>query len=456
MSTVGQQLALALYQDYSVRDEGVDKAPPELGFKRSNAFIQIVDLNLAGRRLIDVAYFFASEDAELHDEYRVDLGLFRWLLGTTSRNKQHLEKLIRDAQRAAIELSEVDSEDPSKDRYGRVPLLGPAYVGDGYFTFDLSKGVQRAIKNPTTYHWLSLKYVFKSVHTKVLYDRLQPYIEAGITPWFEVRELRQWTNCETKTYDLFKHFRNKVLEAAVAEIRDVTGLNVEILTQSLPGTKRVGQLRFRLTQPRGPKNEQKLEFIVLRSLYETLRQEFALNQNEFNEIITNRETFTDERIQQAIDYTRHNAKLGKVRIRAGGYFMKALRENYLLGNLDRLIHQKPDDEANAKDAAEREAAARAAQAHADSIERDRQLANLGWEAYMQMPPQQQADLLTQFCQSVEARPLARSIEADTEVKPADLGDYLDDPRVRTTFGAFVATRIRSKPGKGGQKKAPAG
>ena len=455
MSNVGQQLALALYQDYSLRDEGVEKAPPELGFKRSNAFIQIVDLNLAGRRLIDVAYFIASEDAELHNEYRVDLGLFRWLLGTTSRNKQHLEKLIRDAQRAAIELNEIDSEDPSKDRYGRVPLLGPAFIGDGYFTFDLSQGLQRVIKNPKTFHFLSLKYVFKSVHSKVLYDRLQPYIDAGATPWFEIRELRAWTKCETKTYDLFKHFRNKVLEVAVAEIREVTGLNVDILTQSLPGTKKVGQIRFRITQPPGPKNEQKLEFIVLRSMYETLRQEFALNQNEFNEIITNRETFTDDRIQQAIDYTRHNAKLGKVKIRAGGYFMKALREGYLLGNLDRQIHQRIGDETNAKDAVEREAAARAAQAHAESLERDRMLANLGWEAYVQLPPEQQADMLTQFCQSVEARPLARSIEADTEVNPADLGDYLEDPRVRSTFGAFVAARVRSKASKAARQAAAA-
>lgn len=453
MSTVGQQLALALYQDYSLRDEGVEKAPPELGFKRSNAFIQIVDLNLAGRRLIDVAYFFAAEDAELHDEYRIDLGLFRWLLATTSRNKQHLDKLIREAQRAGIELNEIDSEDPSKDRFGRVPLLGPAFVGDGYFTFELSNGLQRVIKNPKTFHFLSLRYVFKSVHSKVLYDRLQPYIEAGSTPWYEVQELRAWTQCETKTYDLFKHFRNKVLEVAIAEIREVTGLNVEMLTQSLPGTKRIGQIRFRLTQPRVPKNEQKVEFIVLRALYETLREEFALNQNEFNEIITNRETYTDERIQQAIDYTRHNVKLGKVKLRAGGYFMKALRENYLLGKLDRIIHQKPEDENNAKDAAEREAAARAAQADADRLERDRQLANLGWEAYVQLPPALQADMLTQFCQSVEARPLARSIEADTEVKPADLGDYLDDPRVRSTFGAFVAARVRSKNARAAKQTA---
>lgn len=440
MGSVGQQLALALYEDFALREEGVEKAPAELGFRRSNALVRIVDLNLAGRRLIDVAYFLASEDAEIHKEYRVDLGLFRWLLATTSRNQRHLEKLIREAQRAAIELNEIDSEEPSKDRYGRVPLLGPAFVGDGMFTFELSERLQRVIKNPTTSHFFSLKFVFKSVHSKVLYDRLQPYIDAGATPWMAVPELRAWLECETKTYDLFKHFRNKVLELAIAEIREVTGLDIEIVTQNLPGTKRIGQVRFRLTKATALKNEQKVEFIVLRSLYETLRKEFALNGTEFNEIITNRETFTDERIQQAIDYTRHNANLGKVKIRAGGYFMKALREGYLLGDLDRKIHQKPADLAAARAAAEREAAARAAQAQTEALERDRQLAELGWEAYQKLTPAQQADMLTEFCQSPTAKVIVRTLDGD-DVNVDDLGDHLDNPKVRSNFGAFIAARL---------------
>ena len=440
MGSIGQQLALALYEDFTRRDEGVEKAPAELGFKRSNELGQIVDLNLAGRRLVDVAYFLVSEDEMIRKEYRVDLGLFRWLLGTTSRNNRHLEKLIRDAQRAAVVLKDLDAHEPAKDRFGSVPLMNDAFIGDGFFTFELSERLQRVIKNPTTFHFLSLKYVFKSVHSKILYDRLQPYIEDGVTPWMDVPEIRAWLECETKTYDLWKHFRNKVLEVAKTEIRELTGLDVEIVTQNLPGTKRIGKVRFRLTKSAEIKHDQKVEFIVLRSLYEILRKEFALNQTEFNEIITNRETFTDERIQQAIDYTRHNANLGKVKIRAGGYFMKALREGYLLGDLDRKIHQKPADLAAARAAAEREAAARAAQAQTEALERDRELAELGWQAYQKLTPAQQADMLTEFCQSPTAKVIVRTLEAD-DVSVDDLGDHLDNPKVRSNFGAFIAARL---------------
>jgi hypothetical protein len=47
--------------------------------------------------------------------------------------------------------------------------------------------------------------------------------------------------------------------------------------------------------------------IVLKNTYETLRTEFGLSKSDFDQIIKNREIYTDERIQQAMDYTYHNA-----------------------------------------------------------------------------------------------------------------------------------------------------
>lgn len=432
---MSHQLALTLFSDYSAMDKGVEEAPPDLGFKRNNALVKIVDLSLAGRRLIDVAYFLAAEDSQVHKDYRVDLGMFRWLLGTTSRNSRHLQKIIREAQQAAIVLNEIDLADSSKDWFGSVPLLGAAFVRNGEFIYELSESLQLAIKNPATFHFLSLRFVFKSVHSKVLYDRLQPFIDEGATPWLTLQALREWMECETKTYDLFKHFRSKVLDVAITEIRQVTKLDIEMQTQNVPGSKRIGQARFRLTQSQElSKNEQKLEFIVLRSLYETLRNEFALGQAEFNEILTNRELYTDERIQQAIDYTRRNVELGKVKVRAGGYFMKALREDYALGTLDKQIQMRLTDSNAARAAADKTAADREAQAKMATTERNQEIAELGWEAFRSMEAGDQQGILADFCQSPMAKLLARSID----VEQRELREHLTVPKVRNSFGMYVA------------------
>lgn len=438
MESASQQLALALFEDLAPRGESVEKAPKDLGFRRSNAFIKISDLSLAGRRLVDVAYFLVAEDPELRKEYRVDYGLFKWLLNTTSNNRRHLTKLIREAQRAAIILDAIDVEDATKDRWGSVPLMGPAFVENGEFIFELAERMQRAIKNPKAFHFLSLRYVFESVHSKVLYDRLQPYMDDGITPWFELQALREWMECDKKTYQLFKHFRSKVLDPAITEIRTVTGLNIEMLTMNVPGSKRIGQARFRLTESRKP-DEQKTAFIVLRALYETLRKEFALNQDEFNEIITNREVYTDERIQQAIDYTRHNVALGKVKLRAGGYFMKSLREGYLLGELDKQIHQRKVDASAAQQAVVTELAEREVRMRAAAAEREQRDIELGWATYGKLGPEEQTALVQEFCGSPAAKILARVIK----VEPRDLPDLLaTNAQARNNFGTFVAGRVQ--------------
>jgi hypothetical protein len=436
MDSASRQLALALFEDYAARGDKVVTAPHELGFRRSNAFVKIVDLSAAARRLIDVTYFLVADDPEIRKEYRVDFGLFKWLMCTTSENRKHLTKCIREAQKAAIELTEIDVADPAKERWGSVPLMGPAFVDDGEFTFELTERLQRAIKNPTASHFLSLRYVFKSLHAKVLFDRLQPYMTDGVTPWFEVSTVRTLMGCEN-THALFKHFKDKVLGPAMKVILNVTGIQIEMLTQNVPGSKRIGQLRFRMQGPR-PADEQKTALIILKSLYDTLRTEFALSRKEFNEIIGNRSTYTDDRINQAIEYTRHMAARSKVNQRAGGYFMKALREGYLLGTLDKNIHQQTLAFGTTQQAVQQDAEAREAQLSAADASKKQKEVELGWEHYRKLSLDEQTALADEFCRSQVAGLIAKVIK----VEPQNLPSHLADPRVHSTFGVFVAGKVK--------------
>ncbi|EIM96695.1 replication initiation protein RepB [Paraburkholderia hospita] len=436
MQNASYQLALGLFEDFSARGESVAAAPLDLGFRRSNAFIKIEDLSLTARRLVDVTYFLVADDPEIRKEYRVDYGLFKWLMCTTSENRRHLRTLIREAQRSAIV---IDADEPNKERWGSVPLMHDAFIEGGEFIFELSERIQRAIKNPKATHFLSLRYVFKSIHSKILFDRLQPYLADGVTPWFEVATMRAMMECETKTYDLFKHFRSKVLDVAMTEILEVTGIRIEMVTQNVPGSKRIGQLRFRI-QGTLPAEGQKTALIVLKSLYETLRTEFALNKTEFNEIIANRSTYTDDRINQAIEYTRHMAAKGKVKVRAGGYFMKALREDYLLGSLDKDIHQQALALESTPQASQQSADTREAQLSAADAEKKQKEVALGWQHYNTLSDEEQSDLVAEFTCSPSARLIANVIK----VEPQSLLSHLTDPKVHSTFGSFVASKALKK------------
>jgi len=431
-----RQLALVLFDTLSPTGRGVDEAPKALGFRRSNAFVRIVDLSLAGRRLVDVAYFLVASDPELRKEYRVDYGLFKWLLATTSENRAHLKKLIREAQKAAIELNGPDVQDDNSHPWGSVPLMGPAFISGGEFIFELPERLQKAIKNPQATHFLSLRYVFKSIYSKILYDRLQPYMDEGLTPWFDLDALRAWLECEKKTYSLFKHFRNKVLDVAVNEIVEVTGLKVAMVTQNVPGSKKIGHVRFKWDTSRQT-DEQKTAFVVLKNTYETLRNEFALNQSEFDEIIKNRTTLTDERIQQAMEYTRHQAAAGKVRLRAGGYFMKALREGYLIGSLDKQIKAQFGEIEQLSKQATKVKVTRETKENVDFTTRQQKEALLGWEAYKTLSEDDQTTLAQEFCNLSSSPLIARRLN----IEIIDLPNHLSDPTVSTSFGCFIANRV---------------
>lgn len=432
-----RQLALLLFDTLAPQGQSIDKAPNALGFRRSNAFIQIVDLSLAGRRLVDVAYFLVASEPELKKEYRVDYGLFKWLLATTSENRAHLKKLIREAQKAAIELNGFDVEDDTSQPWGSVPLMGSAFIAGGEFIFELPERLQKAIKNPQASHFLSLRYVFKSNYSKILYDRLQPYMEEGLTPWFELEPLRVWLECEKKTYSLFKHFRNKVLDVAVNEIAEVTGLKITMLTQNVPGSKKIGHLRFKWDSHQQT-DDQKVALVVLRNTYETLRNEFALNQSEFDEIVRNRTTFTDERIQQAMEYTRHQAAAGKIKVRAGGYFMKSLREGYLLGSLDKQIKQQSAIVDQQSTAGAQAKTVREKTGEKEFTARQQKDAAAGWDNYKKLSAEDQAVLAREYCKLPTAPMLARRLE----VELADLHKHLSDPAVWTSFGDYVTDRLK--------------
>jgi hypothetical protein len=104
--------------------------------------------------------------------------------------------------------------------------------------------------------------------------------------------------------------------------------------------QKVGQVRFKWA-PHEPSTEQKLALIVLKNTYETLRTEFGLNQSDFDQIIKNREIYTDERIQQAMDYTRHQAAAGAIKKRVAGYFRRRSMNSTLSGHWTKSSPSEP-------------------------------------------------------------------------------------------------------------------
>lgn len=447
-----QQLALTLFAELSGVGAEVSNVADKVGFKRNNVFVEIQDLSVTARRAVDVMYFIAAEDPEIRNGYEVDLNYFKWLMAYGSNNRAHLRKVLREAQAGAIQLDKIDDETAPDEHFVSVPLLGIFGFHNGKVRFSLHEPIQRAIKNPESYHFLSLRYVFKNLYAKILYDKLLPHLAVGVTPWISIETLRKWFCLDPDSYTEFKRLKERTIKPSVQQINDVTGWNLTFVTRNVPGSKKVSEISFHIRQ-RPSARELKAPMILLDEFYHVLRDEFGLSGAQLDEITTHRNKgeYTDDRLSRAIEYTRFQIKQGKVKLPAA-YLMKAIKSEYTLG-------QAMIDIANQKAALE-DGRAEAADKQSAEVERNRKnedsrrknAATHGYQAFMQMAPAEQETLLEAFVASSAAKVMAMHLKIDQD----DIRDlYLTNEEIQGHLGVFVAQKARQQARlKAGQAQQP--
>jgi hypothetical protein len=344
MATAGQlatsrQLALAMFDDANAEDLPVDSARSDIGFARKNVLIRIVDLGVAARRLIDAAYFIVAQEETVRDLYDVELDYFKWLMRYSSRNNTHLEQVITEAQRALIQATAAPDADGVAP-FGSVQLIGRISYAGGRFQFRVPPDLVGIIRGPGKSHWMSLRVtsLFTLSYARVMYDHLLPYADEGVTEWLTLDEMRSWQGTIGTKAQEFKYFKRDWLTPAVEQVNAVSDLTLSYETRNEPASRKIGRLRFRIER-------KDLADRVLQTheqaqaLYHTLKQDFGLSSAQFNQIAADRDTYTDERLEQAIERTRFSLKLGKVTKSPAGFFMKALKEGWIVSDAERQMVQ---------------------------------------------------------------------------------------------------------------------
>ncbi|MFM0470459.1 replication initiation protein [Paraburkholderia strydomiana] len=457
MATAGhvatsRQLALALFEDANAQDLPLNAAATDIGFARKNVLIRIIDLGVAARRLIDAAYFIVAQEEQPRDLYDVELDYFKWLMRYSSRNNAHLEQVITEAQRALIQATTAPDADGDKP-FGSVQLIGRISYQGGRFQFRVPPDLIGIIRGPGKSHWLSLRItsLFTLSYARVMYDHLLPYADDGITDWFDLAELRSWQGTMGAKAQEFKYFKRDWLAPAVEQINEVSDLKISFETRNESGSRKIGRLRFRLE--RKDLAERVLHtHEQAQALYRTLKQEFGLSSAQLNQIAADRDQYTDERLEQAIERTRFSLKLGNISKSPAGFFMKALKEQWIVSDAERQMVQIQEKLAQTErreleqnqQVQTRIALRVAAQ---DIHAQDRMVEELrrGWEAYEAATAKQQDDWRRTYKGTPAGKLTLRRLGIDpgAELSEAMVQKY---PDLKDGFSGFVFHKSRS--GKG--------
>jgi len=316
----------------------------------------------------------------------------------SSRNNSHLEQVITEAQRALIQATAAPDADGVKP-FGSVQLIGRISYAGGRFQFRVPPDLIGIIRGPGKSHWLSLRItsLFTLSYARVMYDHLLPYADDGVTDWFELGELRAWQGSMGAKANEFKYFKRDWLAPAVEQINEVSDLTLSYETRNETGSRKIGRLRFRIQR------KELAERILhtheeAQALYKTLKQEFGLSSAQLNKIAVERETYTDERLQQAIERTRFSLKMGKVSKSPSGFFMKALENQWIVSDAERQMVQIQESlalteqrEVEAKEQAQTRIALRIAAQEVHAQDRMANEIRGGWAVYETASSKQQED-----------------------------------------------------------------
>lgn len=453
-STTPRQMALALFEDMFDLGMPINEANREIGYQRNNFFTEIVNMGLAARRFLDAAYFIVAQEPEARDQYDVELNYFKWLMRYDSRNLKHLRTIADEAQSAKIRVTNTPSnrEPDEQDIWVQVQLIGMVALHRGRVRFDVHHSLIPHIRDPRKSHWLSLRIStsFTRSLARAIYDKVLPSVPNARTDWIKLDEMRTWPGKMGANATIFKYFKRDWLEPAVREINEISDIDLSYETKTeSTSSKKVDRIRFLLNR-KDTADAVMASLSDASQLYKILKEEFNLSTRQFSEISDNRETWSDDRILQAIEYTRFKLNRGQIKKSPAGYLMKALRDNWRMSEAERtmvqvqtkLITDEAEKEAAkiaVKTTVERSVASREDETRARMNDESRQ----GREYFTASDAKVRRELIRAWLASREGKLVLRRMKLEPSSVPEEV--ILANSDLAWYLGQFVFGRVKSQP-----------
>jgi plasmid replication initiation protein len=457
---LGESYALALFEETVGRvgpNATIKEAEADITFRKHNVLIDVAGLSLSARRCLNVMNYLASSAPVDVLEFDFDLGLFMFLINSESRNRRHLLDALREAQKSSVLLAreKLGRNSTSEMEYVSIPLVGRVGIAAGRVYFKFDEAIRRLHKDPRGYTLLSMRTTasLDSVHAHALYEKLKSMAYRGSpTDWFTVDEVRRWLDLQDAKYVAeFKAFNRRILDKVRTKINDITDLHIEIETRSSPGSKRITHLRFHFREQEGKMVQSLAQTEVRKTLYDALRGEFGLGNDDLEAITLNASEYTPSRIQAAIEFVRHrmSGRGPKVRF-PGRLFMKALKEGWTVPTAELVLDGKAPAPAAATSPAAPVPAPAAKAVSPQQPPEDPATAalrreyersgELGFETYLGYGAQQQAEFWASFVRSSQFRVLRAQLNLDKH--QATVEELRANERLRWAFGQHVMSALK--------------
>jgi hypothetical protein len=450
LESTTEQLVLTLFQNSQIEDASISETKTDIGFRRNKALVNLVDLTIGVRRANSALQFMVSQIPGIQKEYVIEVPFWKWLMDYNSRNHKHLRSIIREMQKGALVVD--GTTDETTERWGSLPLLGPAVIDGNFLRFSMDERLQTIIKDPKNAPFLSLRTMagFTSNSAASLFDRLLNYADVGETDWLTLTEVKEWLDTSSKAE--FKYLKRDHIDFAVDQINKVTCYEVGYKTKNGPGSKKVEWVRFTIHfQDPSKADDGEAYFNSIKEVYLVMRDEFGLSPKNLDFVRENR--YPIEQIRDAIEFTRFAIQQKKVTRSVPGYFLMALRENLKIGTAQKEIFaqlaQAAEEEAELlaqAEAKQEQTRASIAQLEVRAIEMISEQAEEGMSAYLALSPEAKEELRNTFSVSTVGKLALNRVKMKNKLLTE--AALQENGFLKIAFGEFAFSRLcKAKPPK---------
>ena len=302
------------------------------------------------RRAWNVLLANAYDELPNTDIHRINVIDLAQSLGFDSKNYDHLKETLKALVDCTVEWNILGKD--KKGEWGVAALLASAKIKNGICTYGFAPHLRYQLYNPRIYTKLNLRLQnqFTSRYALILWEVCFDYFDIsrneGETSFIPLETFRELMGLEKDEYPVFKVLNRDVIKPAIKEINELTNFCVEIETKRIG--RKICELKFRISRLKEiptlePTQEaaestqaslfvdmEDLPALAVKLVQAGVSQKEALRivNEEWDGVdaaalLADKEDFAVY-VEEKIGLAQHATNVRN----AGGFIVKAIRENY--------------------------------------------------------------------------------------------------------------------------------
>jgi len=398
-------------------------------------------LTLVQRKIANALLFNAYNELSEKQEHRIHIRTLSELIGYNSNELNAIKKALVSLISTVVEWNLIDKERvDNASVWNASAIIADASIVGAVCTYSYSNKMRQLLFRPEMYGRLNMQVQarFKSSYGLVLYENCVRYQNIQETPWFDMTIFRKLMGVDENKYAVFKDFRKRVIDIALKEVNEHSGLNVEYLLKKVGRTPVA--IKFRVE----PLEKRSLVATTPDSKIENvLQHEFSFSKQQASTALAN---FGEAYIEEKIAVVKDSPSYKKQSINhLAGYLQSALTQDYKKSSMSKPASTKKPAVQNRLEISSDLNNLTQAQKKRSDYEKYCQQALL--ENFQQLSSDEQTKLLTNFSKVIKSTiyetlyvrdQLNNAIVVRKFTQFLKEQDYL--PKNLTSFEEFLQTR----------------